>query len=242
VGIRTLASSGVAGNNGRMQQPAFPQDFLDNVTRARGRLHFIDRLVPEKTALLVVDMQNFFVEPGQALEVPAARELAPNINRLADAVRNSGGTVIWIKMTLNQEDLDQWSVFIPVNGKREMFQPVTEGEYGHRIWKAMDVKPGDLTVQKRRFSAFIQGSSELHEILQQRGIDTLIITGTLTNVCCESTARDAMMLNYRVLMVADANATLTPEAHQAALMNILFVFGDVQTTDEVIRLLISGVR
>ena len=96
--------------------------------------------------------------------------------------------------------------------------------------------PEDLMVQKRRFSAFIQGSSDLHKILQERGIDTLIIAGTLTNVCCESTARDAMMLNYRILMVADANATITEEAHRAALMNILFVFGDVQTTKDVIKL------
>ena len=65
----------------------------------------------------------------------------------------------------------------------------------------------------------------------------MIITGTLTNVCCESTARVAMMLNYRVLMAADANATLTAEAHRAALMNILFVFGELQTTDEVIGML-----
>jgi ureidoacrylate peracid hydrolase len=220
-----------------MKHLDLPQDFLDSVARPRGRLHFIEKLDPAKTALLVVDMQNFFVEQGQALEVPAARELAPNINRLADAVRKAGGTVVWIQMTLNDGDLDRWPVFLPVNGRREMFRPVADGEYGHRIWKAMDVKQDDLIVKKRRFSAFIQGSSDLHDILQKRGIDTLIITGTLTNVCCESTARDAMMLSYRVLMVADANATLTEEAHKAALMNILFVFGDVQTTDEVVALL-----
>jgi len=214
----------------------FPQDFLDNLTSARGRVHVIDQLIPAKTALLVIDMQNFFVEQGQALEVPAARELAPNINRLAQAMRDSGGTVIWIQMTLNDADLDRWSVFLPANGSRARFQPVADGEYGHQIWKEMTVMPEDLIVQKRRFSAFIQGSSDLHKILQERGIDTLIIAGTLTNVCCESTARDAMMLNYRILMVADANATITEEAHRAALMNILFVFGDVQTTKDVIKL------
>lgn len=214
-----------------------PEDFVNGLTSARGRLHVIDRLVPEKTALLVVDMQNFFVEQGQALEVPAARSLAPNINRLTRAMRLAGGTVIWIKMTLNDTDLDQWSVFPPFNGSRDKFKPVTDGEYGHQIWKELEVSGDDLIVNKRRFSAFIQGSSDLHEILQARAVDTLIITGTLTNVCCESTARDAMMLNYRVMMVADANATLTEEAHRAALMNILFVFGDVQTTDKVIELL-----
>lgn len=197
----------------------------------------IDKLVPEKTALLVVDMQNFFVEEGQALEVPPARALAPNINRLADTMRSKGGTVVWIRMTLNDEDLETWSVFLPFNGDRDRFKPVIEGEYGHQIWKELEVKPEDLIVNKRRFSAFIQGSSDLHEQLQERGIDTLIIVGTLTNVCCESTGRDAMMLNYRVLMVADANATLTEEAHKAALMSIMFVFGDVQSTDDVIKLL-----
>ena len=220
-----------------MSNLEFPKDFITSVTSARGRLHVIDRLIPEKTALLVVDMQNFFVEEGQALEVPAARDLAPNINRLAQAMRQSGGAVVWIQMTLNEEDLDNWPVFLPVNGNREKFRPVADGEYGHRIWKAMELSEDDLIVQKRRFSAFIQGSSDLHDILRDKGIDTLIIAGTLTNVCCESTARDAMMLNYRVLMVSDANATVTAEAHRAALMNILFVFGDVQTTDEVIKLL-----
>ena len=215
----------------------FPKDFITSVTSARGCLHVIDRLIPEKTALLVVDMQNFFVEEGQALAVPAARDLAPNINRLAQAMRQSGGAVVWIQMTLDEEDLNRWPVFLSVNGKRERFKSVADGEYGHRIWKAMAVSEEDLIVRKRRFSAFIQGSSDLHDILRNKGIDTLIIAGTLTNVCCESTARDAMMLNYRVLMVSDANATVTAEAHRAALMNILFVFGDVQTTDEVIKLL-----
>lgn len=220
-----------------MDRLKLPEDFAEALKNARGKVHVLDKLDPEKTALLVIDMQNFFVEEGQALEVPAARELAPNINRLTRTLRDKGGTVVWIKMTLNDEDLEKWSVFLPFNGKRDKYRPVIEGEYGHGIWKQLEVKPQDLVINKRRFSAFIQGSSDLHEQLQQRDIDTLIITGTLTNVCCESTARDAMMLNYRVLMVSDANATLTEEAHQAALMTIIFVFGDVQTTDEVVTLL-----
>lgn len=215
----------------------FPDDFIESIKSARGKLHVIDHLEPMKTALIVVDMQNFFVEEGQALEVPAARELAPNINLLTEAMRTSGGTVVWIKMTLNDEDLDKWSVFLPINGKREKFEAVADGEYGHQIWNELIVEPEDLIVNKRRFSAFIQGSSDLDKILQEKGIDTLIIVGTLTNVCCESTARDAMMLNYKVLMVSDANATITEEAHRAALMNVILVFGDVQITDDVINML-----
>ena len=223
-----------------MNDNDYPQDFRDALAAVRGKFHAIDRLDPEKTALLVIDMQNFFVEEGQALEVPAARDLKDNINRLARATRDNGGTVVWVRMTLNAEDLDKWPVFLKFNGPRDMFAPVLEGEYGHQLWKEMDVSDNDLIVNKRRFSAFIQGSSDLHEKLQQRGIDTLLIVGTLTNVCCESTARDAMMLNYRVLMVDDANATLTEEAHRATLASILFVFGDVQGTDDVIKLLEIG--
>ena len=223
-----------------MNNPDFPTDFIESLTSTRGRLHAIDQIDPAKTALLVIDMQNFFMEEGQALEVPAARDIVPNINRLAEVMRTSGGTVIWVKMALNDDDLDQWSVFLPINGRRERFDPIADGEYGNQLWKTLDVKSEDVIVTKKRFSAFIQGSSDLHKILQERGIDTLIIVGTLTNVCCESTARDAMMLNYRVLMVSDANATITEEAHRAALMNILFVFGDVQTTDDVLTMLSPG--
>src|SRR3972149_336215 len=93
-----------------MTQLDLPEDFVSGVIAARDRLHVIDQLIPAKTALLVVDMQNFFVEEGQALEVPAARTLAPNINRLAEAMRRNGGTVIWIQMTMNDEDLDKWPV------------------------------------------------------------------------------------------------------------------------------------
>ena len=220
-----------------MKDTDYPEDFRNFLTAARGSFHAIGDLDPARTALLVIDMQNFFVEQGQALEVPAARGLKANINRLAAAVRDTGGTVVWVRMTLNQADLDNWPMFTRFNGPRETFAPVIEGAYGHQLWRELDVHDTDLIVNKRRFSAFIQGSSDLHEQLQQRGIDTLLIVGTLTNVCCESTARDAMMLNYRVLMVADANATLSEEAHRAALSSIIFVFGDVQNTDDVIKLL-----
>ena len=83
----------------------------------------------------------------------------------------------------------------------------------------------------------IQGSSNLQALLDERGIDTLVIVGTLTNVCCESTARDAMMLNYRVIMVDDANATISEAAHRASLDNVAMFFGDVQTTEQVVAML-----
>ena len=70
-----------------------------------------------------------------------------------------------------------------------------------------------------------------------RGIDTILVTGTVTNVCCESTARDAMMRNFRAIMVTDGNATFTDEEHNAALMSFYLVFGDIMSTDFAIACL-----
>ena len=77
----------------------------------------------------------------------------------------------------------------------------------------------------------------MHRRLQESGVETLVIAGVATNVCCESTARDAMMLDYEVLMVSDACAAATDEEHRSALNNLYLFFGDVQTTEEVLALL-----
>ena len=102
----------------------------------------------------------------------------------------------------------------------------------HRLWPALDVAAADLFVDKCRLSAFIHGSSKLHDLLVERHIDTLIIVGTFINLCCESTARDAMMVNYRVLMVDDANATLNEMTHRATLDTIFTYLGDAQSTEK----------
>ena len=84
------------------------------------------------------------------------------------------------------------------------------------------------------------GASDLHELLQERDIDTLIISGTLTNVCCESSARDACVLGFRVIMVADGNAARRDDEHNAALHTIYRSFGDVRPCDEVLELIAAG--
>jgi ureidoacrylate peracid hydrolase len=96
----------------------------------------------------------------------------------------------------------------------------------------LEALESDERVKKIQFSAMIPGSSNLHQLLSGRGIDTLLIAGTTTNVCCESTARDAMMLDYRVAMLSDANAAQTDEEHAATLNTFHSIFGDVMTVDE----------
>jgi nicotinamidase-related amidase len=111
------------------------------------------------------------------------------------------------------------------------------GTHGHRLHADLRPQPQDLLVPKTRYSAFIQGSSDLHGQLQARGIHTVLVAGTATPVCCESTARDAMMLDYRTIMVSDACSAMTQAEHDATLAAFLLNFGDVQTTDEVLAAL-----
>jgi ureidoacrylate peracid hydrolase len=110
-----------------------------------------------------------------------------------------------------------------------------ENSEGFKLYPKLDVLPGDLRVKKVKYSAFIEGSSDIDAQLKKRGIETLLITGTVTNVCCESTGRDAMMLDYRVIMVSDGNASHSDEEHAASLNNFQVFFGDVMTSEEVLQ-------
>jgi ureidoacrylate peracid hydrolase len=114
---------------------------------------------------------------------------------------------------------------------------LTRGSRYHGLYRELEILSDEPVVPKRRFSAFIQGSSALEALLRARGIDTVVISGTRTNVCCETTARDAMMLDFKTVMVSDATAAATDIEHLAGLMTVFQVFGDVRTTDEVIGLL-----
>jgi len=224
-----------------MHKIAIPRSVVERVIARRGREFVYDNLDPRRTALVVVDMQNAFMLPGVAHALcPMAREIVPNINRLAQVARETGGVVVWIKTTYTPESLKDWSTYYDLrtldqNAKRA--EALAAGSKGHELWAELDAREGDLTVEKNRFSAFIQGSSNLAEVLRARGIDTVLITGTVTGVCCESTARDAMMCNFKTIMVTDGNAAMTDEDHNASLANFYLTFGDVMPTDTVIAFL-----
>src|SRR5262249_4405857 len=112
------------------------------------------------------------------------------------------------------------------------------GAHYWQLWPQLDAHQDDLKMDKGRFGAFIPGTCDLHQLLQDRGIDTLIVTGTLTNCCCESTARDAMQLNYRVIFLSDGNATWSGAEHNATLNNrCALMFADVMSTAEVVEVL-----
>jgi ureidoacrylate peracid hydrolase len=218
-----------------MHRISISQSIIDRVVARRGREHIFDDLDPTKTALVVVDMQNGFMVPevGHA-PCAMAHEIVPNINRLAQAVRATGGAVLWIQTAYSDETLQSWSTLYgmvgPKGAERRKFS-LSPGGKGYEIFPDLKVEPQDLIVVKNRYSAFIQGSSNIEEVLRARGLDTLLITGTVTNVCCESTARDAMMRNFKTVMVTDGNAANTDEDHNAALANFYLTFGDIMSTD-----------
>jgi ureidoacrylate peracid hydrolase len=227
-----------------MHKVKLSPDMVDRVTKRRGgKLHAVERLDPAKTALIVIDMQNVWVKKGMPAYTPYCEAIVPNINRLAGAMRDAGGSVWWIRAIYGDDAPRTWSAYMEFLSPEflgDMLGALTEGADGAALWHGLDMHPGDQQVIKRRFSALIQGSSDLGERLQAAGIDTVIITGTATNVCCESTARDAFMLNYRTLVVSDANATVSDEAHNASLNALFIRFADVFTTDETVDLLAAA--
>jgi nicotinamidase-related amidase len=200
----------------------------------RGRRHAYEWLDPRRTALVVVDVVPFFVE-----ESAYVRGIVPNVNRLAGALRARGGTVSWV-VPRNGAPSEVGREFY---GDRVAEMYAGSGGLGaprDRLWKQLDVAPADVVAEKTGPSAFFPGDCTLHEQLVERGITTLVVTGTVTNVCVESTVRDASTLDYRVILVADACAAVRDQDHNATLHVVYRSFGDVRPTADVLTLIDQG--
>ena len=218
-----------------------PDAIVQRVIDRRGGEHSFADLDPKRTALVVIDLQHAFMNDAVGFApVPAARDIVPAVNRLAAAVRQTGGGVFWIKMTHDERCFSEWSVAYELptpEFRAKRIAALSEGTLGHELWPDLDVRPEDEIVKKYRYSAFLPGTSDLADRLRARGFDTVLITGTVTNVCCESSARDANMTNFRTIMVSDGNAALSQAEHDAALAAFYNVFGDVMDTDMIIAAL-----
>lgn len=220
-----------------------PQYVLDRVMKKRGRLHVFDTLDPAKTAFAVIDMQNAFVKGKVKAETALA--IIPNINRLAQRVRELGGKVVWVQLQAGNEKGESVAelyhkYFFTPEGADAHRSGLTPGDWGHEVVEELDVRDDDLRAWKTRHSALVPGHGNLHDVLQQHAIENLLIGGTVTNFCCETTGRDAMMLDYRAVMVSDCNAARFPEDHAAGLTTFFQSFGDVYSTDEALAVLEKG--
>ncbi len=222
----------ITGPRQKLHNWRIEQREYDRQEQRRGRRHAYESVDARRTALIVVDMVPFFVE-----ESSYCRGIVSNITRLANALRNAGGTVSWIVPSSDQTHPDLTREFFGEE-VAEMFR--TSGGTGpisERVWAGLSPQAEDLYFEKSAYSAFFPGSSDMPASLRARGIDTVVITGTLTNICCESSARDAYASGFRVIFIADGTAARRDEDHNAALYNIYRSFGDVRPTDEAIALL-----
>jgi ureidoacrylate peracid hydrolase len=226
-----------------MHASVVPPEIIERTRARRGQSNPIV-IDPAKTAHVVVDLQVGFMGDGAIAEVPVAREIVSQVNRISEALRAAGGTNVFIRFTVDLAEPQPWSSMWDrmtkdaVQGFVDAFSP---GADQHRLWPEIEVKSEDLIVDKTRFSAFILGTCDLHEILREKGIDTLIVTGTVTNCCCESTVRDAMQMGYKVLFVQDGNAAFDDASHNATLANMAgLFFADVCTADEAIARVEAG--
>ena len=176
-------------------------------------------------------MVPFFVAQSET-----AQGIVPNINALATALRTSGGTVAWIVPGPPRHPAWAEAFYGPAVAATYSTSGGT-GPAPDRLWPGLARTTADLVVEKTGPSAFFPGNSSLAADLATRGVDTILIAGTVTNVCCEASARDAAALGLRVVFLADATAAPTDAIHNATLLTIYRSFGDVRPVAEVIGLL-----
>ncbi len=209
----------------------------------RGRpLNDFPALEPGPTALVVIDMQAAFVAEGEVFGNPHARDIVGNVNAVARAFRAAGAPVIWTRQTHTHSGPAApapWHYDETDPGVARAVAALQAGAPGHALYREMDARPADLVLDKHRYGAFACPLRALPNALERLGTQMLVICGTLTNVCCESTAREAYMAGYKVILVADACAAATDAEHNAALLNARLNFSDVKRTPEVLRMLPS---
>ena len=160
-----------------MHKIAIYDGSVERMKTRMGKLHPFDVIAPHGAALAVIDMQNYFVKQGQQGEIPLAREIVPNINRLAADLRRRGGHVVWIRNS-TRNTRESWSDYhdclkTPERSQRR-YEAMEIGADGYQYWHLNDIRPEDAQVTKKRYSAFIPGSSDIERHLRDRSIDTLL--------------------------------------------------------------------
>lgn len=211
------------------------REYLRHESR-RGRRHAYERIDPQRTALVVIDLVPFFVEASAY-----ARGIVPRVNALAAALRDAGGVVAWV-VPGYREPTAKDREFLGNELAETYARSGGDGPPIDRLHPDLAVAAGDFAVEKTSHSAYFPGSSELPDLLKHRGVDTLLVVGTVTNVCVEATVRDASTQGLRVVLVADACAAMRDQDHNATLHVVYRTFGDVRPTDELLELICSGTR
>jgi len=185
------------------------------------------KLNPEKSALMVIDMQKYFLDPESPTFTCGGLAILPNIKNLVASFRKAGRPVIFTKHVHHPEGYDAGIMGWWWDGM------CLEGTPESQIHPELAPEPHEKVVDKHRYSSFY--NTDLETILRCQNIKDLVISGIMTNMCCESTARDAYYRDYRVFFPADATGSINEEMHLASLLNLAFGFAHITTTDDLIK-------
>jgi len=179
------------------------------------------------TALLVIDMQRFFLDPASPTFTCGGQAIIPTLKKLIQFFRSANLPVIFTQHVHHPKDLDA--------GIMKWWWPgmCLEGSPESDITGEIAPLRDEKVILKHRYSAFY--NTDLETVLRCLKIKNLVISGIMTNMCCESTARDAYYRDYRVFFLADATGSINEEMHLASLLNLAFGFAFVTTTDSVIE-------
>jgi biuret amidohydrolase len=181
---------------------------------------------PQKTALLVTDMQIFFLDPGSPTFTCGGLAILPRLKRLIAVFREKGLPVIYTQHVHHPDHLDSGIMGWWWKGM------CIEGSPESQIHPEIAPNPGEKVIQKHRYSAFY--NTDLETVLRVLKVEDLVICGVMTNMCCESSARDAYFRDYRVFFLADGTGSINEEMHLASLMNLALGFAHVTTVQNVI--------
>lgn len=216
-------------------------------------------LEPDRTAVVVVDMQNDFASPGgmfdrAGIDVTTVRAIVPNIRTVLDASRRAGVLVVYLKMGFRPDLADAgyptsptWLKHVPLDVGADVTSPdgtpsriLVRDCWNTEIVDELRPESDDVVLYKTRYSGFFE--TELDSILHRRAVARLIVVGATTSVCVESTVRDAMFRDFHTLVVSDATAEpIASDAarsnHEASLLTLELLFSHIATTAEVVAAL-----
>ncbi len=185
----------------------------------------------EKSALMVIDMQKFFLDPHSPSFTVGGLAILPTLQRLIQAFREQGRPVIYTRHVHHPEHLDSGIMGWWWEGM------CIEGSPQSEIHDDLAPRPSDKVILKHRYSAFY--NTDLETVLRCLGIEDLVIAGIMTNMCCESTARDAYFRDYRVFFLADGTGSINEQMQLASLLNLSFGFAYVTSADVIIQALVA---
>jgi nicotinamidase-related amidase len=207
-------------------------------------------IVPSKTAFLVIDLQNIFVEGYEPISAPDGLRCLKLNNELAMVCRQHGILVVHAAHLI-RDDGSNAGVLGEILPTLKQHGLINETSVSGALHPKVEVKPGDVFLKKPRFGAF--SGTDLDMILRGKGIDTVIIGGIATNICCETTAREANHHDYKVIFLSDGTTTAgyadqgwgyysPEEVKKATLTTIAYIFGEVATVGDVINRIVHSTK